>query len=190
MANTVFPENFLYALQTLVNMHHSLYHQLPPQWIFFEALVQVAFRRVKKPFTVIQAGGANQPRHDLLVEDARISLKTQTGLGTSEQRICITKLCTTEKEPWEAGVLVPRVSQHLDRYDFILMLRAIWKPPLIHYQLVEIPVNLLRRMASARFEPVGRRIGRRSIGGDIVQEGEVLFHVHFDGSDGKCQIRT
>jgi hypothetical protein len=93
------PGKLLVRLQTLVNMHHSLYHELPPQGIYFEALVQEAFRRIKKPFTVIQAGGANQPRHDLLVQDARISLKKETGQGTSESRISITKLCTTEREP-------------------------------------------------------------------------------------------
>jgi hypothetical protein len=76
------------------------------------------------------------------------------------------------------------------RYDFILMLRAIWKVPLIHYQLVEIPISLLRMMASIKFAEVGHRTGRRSIGGDMVEHGHVLFHVHFDGSDGKCQIRN
>jgi hypothetical protein len=70
------------------------------------------------------------------------------------------------------------------------MLRAIWKPPLIHYQLVEIPIPLLRMMASAKFTEVGHRTGGRSIGGDVVKNGDILFHVHFDGSDGKCQIRN
>jgi len=33
--------------------------------------------------------------------------------------------------------------EHLSRYDLILMLRAIWTLPIVRYQLVEIPVELL-----------------------------------------------
>jgi hypothetical protein len=70
------------------------------------------------------------------------------------------------------------------------MLRAIWKEPLIHYQLVEIPVELLKLIGAADIAPVGRREGRQSLGGDVRRGDELLFHVHFDGSDGKCQVRN
>jgi len=69
------------------------------------------------------------------------------------------------------------------------MLRAIWELPVIRYQLLEIPVEMLRLIETADLKGTGRRRGRRSLGADIVQRGETLFHVHFDGSDGKCQIR-
>ena len=190
MSNLIFPEKFIIGLEALVNIHHSIYKELPPQGIYFEALVEEAFRRIKKPFTLIEPGGRNQPRHDLLVEDARISLKTETGVSTKRQKISITKLCTTEREPWGASVLLQRAGEHLSRYDYILMLRAVWELPLIHYQPVEIPVSLLRLMANSTFASVGKRTGRRSIGADVVQDGAVLYHVHFDGSDGKCQIRN
>jgi hypothetical protein len=36
---------------------------------------------------------------------------------------------------------------------------------------------------------VGRRKGRKSLGFDVREGDEVLFHVHFDGADGKCQLR-
>ncbi len=189
MATAVFPDDFLLALRTFVNLHHSIYHELPPQGIYFEALVDEAFRHIKKPFTIIKSGGRNQPRHDLLVEDARISLKTETGTGTHPRFITITKLCTTEREPWEPAVLLARVAEHLSRYEFILMLRAVWMDPLIHYQLIEIPIGLLKLMAVADFQGVGRRMGRKSFGADILEGDAVLYHVHFDGADGKCQVR-
>jgi len=189
-ASKVFGDDFLTALRALVNVHHSIYRQLPPQGIYFEALVEEAFRSIKKPFTVIASGGRNQPRHDLLVEDTKLSLKTETGLGTHPAAISITKLCTTERDPWEASVLVGRVLEHLSRYDLILMLRAIWKKPLLHYQLLEIPINLLKLLQTAEFKPVGRRKGRQSLGADVFREGLLVFHVHFDGSDGKCQVRN
>ena len=155
MARTVsFGLDFQEALRGLIAVHHSIYPLAPPQGIYFEALVERAFRRTKKPFTWIEPTGRNQPKHDLLVEDIRISLKTETGCGTDPEKILITKLCTTEKEPWAAEDLIHRVVDHLERYDLILMLRAIWQLPIIKYQLLEIPIELLRLARPNR--PVSR----------------------------------
>jgi hypothetical protein len=51
-----------------------------------KALVEEAFWRIKKPVTIIEARGRNPPRHDLLVEKTRISLKTETGDNTKPDR--------------------------------------------------------------------------------------------------------
>lgn len=79
--------------------------------------------------------------------------------------------------------------EHLGRYDLIIMLRAIWDPPIIHYQLLEIPIALLKRIETARLEGVGHREGRQSLGADVGDDGDRLYRVHFDASDGKCSIR-
>ena len=68
------------------------------------------------------------------------------------------------------------------------MLRAVWDDPVIHYQLVEIPVANLQLIESAAFAPVGK--ARKSLGADIIRDGEALFHVHFDASDRKCSVRN
>lgn len=71
------------------------------------------------------------------------------------------------------------------------MLRAMWKnPPEFYYQLISIPISLLSRIQTAELAEVGVRKGRRSIGGDINEGDNLAFHVHFDGADGKCQIRN
>jgi hypothetical protein len=189
-ASGIFQADFLTALRSFIGVHHSIYLRVPPQGIYFEALVEKAFRTIKKPFTPVEATGRNQPTHDLLVEDRRISLKTETGVGTDADRISITKLCTTEREPWTPVVLIQRVLSHLERYDIILMLRAVWDQPLIHYQLLEIPVETLRLIEGADLRIVGQRKGRQSLGADVLRDGVVTFHIHFDGSDGKCQIRN
>jgi hypothetical protein len=186
----VFEGDFLTALRVHIGTHHSIYASVSPQGIYFEALVEKAFRTVKKPYTVIKGTARNQPTHDLLVEEKRLSLKTETGAGTHSDRITITKLCTTEREPWTADVLVQRVLEHLDQYDIILMLRAIWGLPLIRYDLLEIPVATLKLIRTADFHPVGKRKGKQSIGADVFTGEERLFHVHFDASDGKCSIRN
>jgi hypothetical protein len=170
----------------MIATHQSIYPRVPPQGIYFEALVEGAFKRIEKPVTVIEAGGRNQPRHDLLVDQHRISLKTETGTGTKADLITITKLCTTERRPWEARVLVRRVMEHLSRYDIILMLRSLWGKEQIRYQLVDIPVPMLREIEHGVFAPAGKG---ESLGADVTRAGERLFHVHFDASDRKCSIR-
>lgn len=188
-ASGIFDLGFLTFLKTFVDVHHSIYPTVPPQGIYFEALVERTFRAIHKPLTVVKAGGVNQPRYDIQFEGHRISLKTETGLRTNRNSINITKLCTTEREPWEADTLKARALEHLGRYDIILMLRAIWEPQTMRYQLVDIPVDLLRLMANCSPAPLAKRLTRRSLGADITRDGEILFRVHFDGSDGKCQIR-
>lgn len=188
--DVLFKKEFLDTLSLLVRQHHLIYPRIPPQGIYFECLVEKAFKQIRVPFEIVEAGSPNAPKHDLVVGENKISLKTETGQRTRRDFINITKLCTTEREPWEADTLVERVMEHLSRYEHMLMLRAVWDDPVIHYQLVDIPISLLRRIKSASIEPVGRRKGRRSLGGDVLDESGRAFHVHFDGSDGKCQIRS
>lgn len=185
-------DRFLDAIHSLIMQHHTVYPRLPPQGIFFEALVERAFHLSGAPGVQIVPSTTNAPAFDVMVADQRFSIKSETGKGTHPSLISITKLCTTEREPWTAETLVQRVIQHLSRYDHMIMLRAIWptKQDLIHYQLLEIPMDLLKLIAGTHLSPVGRRSGRRSLGGDVTRKGEALFHVHFDGSDGKCQVRN
>jgi hypothetical protein len=70
------------------------------------------------------------------------------------------------------------------------MLRALWDTEHIDYQLVDVPISLLRKMRECEAIPVGKRRGRQSLGFDVSENGETLFHVHFDGADGKCQVRN
>jgi hypothetical protein len=71
------------------------------------------------------------------------------------------------------------------------MLRAVWKLPVVHYQLLLIDVEWLKRMERAVFAITGSRSGRQSFGGQAPgPEGEPLFRIHFDASDGKCSVRN
>lgn len=186
----LFSNEFCIQIRSLVEKHHELYPARPPQGIFFEDLVQQAFRKAGWSALQIIPTSPNSPTHDVLVGDQKLSIKTETGKGTKTKRITITKLCTTEREPWEPSVLVAHTMEHLSRYDRVLMLRAIWYKQRIHYQLLEIPLDVFRHISSLQAVPVGRRSGRRSLGGDVYIGSDVAFHVHFDGADGKCQIRN
>jgi hypothetical protein len=187
----VFTEQFCGTLEMLVRGHHGVYDEIPPRDIYFEYLVEKAARLNRIPFTPIRRTARNQPRHDLMMGNSRLSLKTETGDSTKQNVITITKLLTTERHPWEANSLIQRTLGHLARYDYILMLRAVWERPVIHYQLVDIPVNLLRLIQNVQLQIIERRAGeRQSLASDVYLEGRKVFRVSFDASDGKCAIRS
>jgi hypothetical protein len=190
LASGIFEANFVTVLKGLESMHHTLYASIPPRDIFFESLVERAFDKVQKPWAPLKASSRSYSGHDLLVDDKKVSIKTETGEKTKRASINITKLCTTEREPWDANILIERVLAHLARYDVILMLRAVWETSYIHYQLLEIPIDDLALIKTAKFQTVGNRRGRQSLGGDLMLAGTVIARVHFDGSDGKCQVRN
>lgn len=187
---TTTTERLLDTVRSLITQHHTIYRRLPPQGIYFEALMERAFDLCEAPGQVIDPGQVTAPSYDIVVGMERLSLKTQTGRGTSPSLIEITKLCTTEQEPWIAEVLIARVLDHLSRYDRMLMLRAIWgqEQALLRYQFVEIPLSLLRLISTVTLAPVGKDRERRSLAGNVQDSEGRVFRVRFDGVDGKCQI--
>ena len=189
----LFDAAFLGHLRALIGKHHKLYPAIPPQGIYFESLVERAFLSAGWPRSHITLENPNSPKADIRVGKRRLSLKTETGKVTRETLISITKLCTTETGEWVSEALIKHALAHLTRYEGVLMLRAVWTPKrapkAINYQLVEIPIGLLEKMSAGEALAVGRRKGRRSLGFDVMDGDDILFHVHFDGADGKCQIR-
>lgn len=186
--SNIFTDRFVATLRVLVGTHHSIYPKISPRDIFFESLVEQAFLRSGWTRNQVVLTTPNSPMHDMTVGVTKLSIKTETGASTRRNAISITKLCTTEAGEWESSFLIAHALAHLKRYDFILMLRAIWTEGMMHYQLLEIPITILEKMATATALPVGVRPGRRSLAVDIIEHGQTLFRIHFDGADGKCQI--
>lgn len=187
----LFDRPLLGHLRKLIRRHHTLYPAVPPQGIYFESLVERAFLLSDWPREKVTLEHPNSPKADILVGKTRLSLKTETGKITRPNSISITKLCTTETGDWTSVALIKHALAHLTRYEGVLMLRAVWaKPKTISYQLVDIPIRLLEKMSVGEALPVGKRAGRRSLGFDVMEGENILFHVHFDGADGKCQIRN
>jgi hypothetical protein len=186
----LFSPAFLRKLRQWIKTHHTVYPHLPPQGIYFESLVERAFLQTGWSKDQVILTHPNSPRADITVGNTRLSLKTETGNITRRNFISITKLCTTETGEWTSEALIRHVLNHLSRYEGILMLRAIWeRENIIDYQLIEIPLDLLRKMQGGTALPGGRRAGRKSLGFDVTEGDEILFHIHLDGADGKCQLR-
>ena len=104
----IYTDRLFSAIQQMVTNHHSLYAKIPPQGIFFEALADRALHLSGSPDAHIAQTSTNAPTHDLVVGAERVSLKTETGRSTKPNSISITKLCTTEREPWNAETLIDR----------------------------------------------------------------------------------
>jgi hypothetical protein len=186
----LFDAVFIGKLQHWIGLHHEVYPKIPPQGIFFESLVWRAFIHAGWPKDKVILENPNSPRADIKVGETRLSLKTETGKATRKGLISITKLCTTEKGEWVSKALILHAISHLSRYEGILMLRAIHShESRFDYQLLEIPLALLRKMETCEALPIGRRKERKSLAFDVTENGVTLFHVHFDGTDGKCQVQ-
>jgi hypothetical protein len=188
VVHPLFTPLFSNEIQKLVTLHHTIYPRIPPRDIFFESLVERAFLETGWPAHSIELTSPNSPQHDMQVGSRRLSIKTETGKGTKVGKITITKLCTTETGDWTSVALIQHALNHLDRYDDLLMLRAIWRAHAFHYQLLDIPLPLLRRLANLTVNVVGRRRGRSSMGAEVLDAEGRVFRLHFDGADGKCQI--
>lgn len=186
----LFRSDFIERLRDWIATHHKVYPHHPPQGIYFESLVERAFLHSGWQRSEVVLENPNSPRADIMIGNTRLSLKTETGKGTRKNLISITKLCTTETGDWSSTALIQHALAHLTRYEGVLMLRAIWSVDLIDYQLVDVPIDLLQRMRHFEAIEVGRRTGRKSLAFDVTNDkGEVMFHVHFDGADGKCQVQ-
>lgn len=185
----LFRADFIERLKDWIATHHKVYPRLPPQGIYFESLVERAILHSGWSRDEVVLENPNSPRADIKVGNTRLSLKTETGRGTRKSLISITKLCTTETGEWSSRALIEHALAHLRRYEGILMLRAIWGSDEVDYQLIDVPLTLLERMRTCEALPVGRREGRKSLAFDVKDGTNTMFHVHFDGADGKCQVQ-
>jgi hypothetical protein len=70
------------------------------------------------------------------------------------------------------------------------MMRAVWGTSKFSYQAIEIPLELLRRIIHIVVEFSGKRKGRQSLSGFVVEGEDQVFQIRFDGADGKCQIKN
>ncbi len=190
MIREVFDRAWLEKLKERVHEHHTVYPTLPPQGIFFEALVAQAFLGVGWEPGFVQVTNPNQPQHDITVDGKKMSLKTETGKATDKDFISITKLCTTETGDWTSEALIRHTLSHLRRYDHILMLRAISADGVFEYQVLDIPLAILRRIETVTVVPSGTRTGRKSLSATVNDGSTQLFQIRFDGADGKCQIKN
>ncbi|MEM8638344.1 MAG: restriction endonuclease [Cyanobacteria bacterium P01_G01_bin.54] len=138
------------------------------------------------------------PGHDITIDTIKLSLKTQADKNIKENILWISKFMELGKGKWgnnpdDLEGLRKQFLRHLENYERILILRAIQKAPTWKYELVEIPIDVLKlalegelemKIESKQFPKPGYCYVRD-------QQKKRVFDLYFDGgSERKLQIKN
>ncbi len=159
----------------------------------FEYIFRDALRHDGKPARLTLS--SVHPGADLILDETRFSLKTEASRGIRATKITISKLMEArwirDKDKFGlAQESVRRLSDHLQGYDRIVMLRAAYlASEQVKYDLVEIPHELLALATQIGVEDIAISRGRSGGGSAVVrQNGRAVFTLKFDGSVEKITI--
>lgn len=158
------------------------------EYIFRDAL-RYAGKTAEITFSNVHPGA------DLLVDEARISLKTEASKNIRQEKITISKFMEArwirDQDAFGLAQLASdKLREHLASYDRIFMLRAFnLNRNQVRYELVEIPHALLSLASRIQADDIKPSLGR-SGGGRITiwQNGREAFTLRLDGSVEKVTI--
>lgn len=198
-SSDVVSQEFLAAFGDILMLHHSLSDDYLDKYRF-EAAMQRVYRALGRD--AIRPSRCN-PGHDLTVDGAKWSLKTQGDSQIKRDVLHISKFMELGKGKWEnEGDLLglrDRFLHHLSAYDRILQLRYFIPEPtesssVLHfYELVEIPKRLLLESCRGVFQMMDNskqfpKPGYCTVTDD---DGSVKFRLYFDGgTERKLQIKN
>ncbi|MES9944375.1 MAG: hypothetical protein ABW080_05415 [Candidatus Thiodiazotropha sp.] len=138
------------------------------------------------------------PGHDATVDGVQLSLKTQADKNIKENSIWISKFMELGKGNWgddpaDLDGLRDQYLAHMANYEKIFTLRALQKAPHWRYELVEIPLPILKlakygelemKLDSKQFPKPGYCYVRN-------EQGDTVFNLYFDGGgERKLQIKN
>ncbi len=131
---------------------------------------------------------------DVTVDGVAFSLKTEGAKSMSKSAITVSKLmearwireCRTPQD--FADEVRSRVVDHLGEYERIITLRAFEKPNYFDYDLVEIPVAILRLVEGLTADNFTPRTANGGSSARVLRDGEEVFTIRLDGSVEKITI--
>lgn len=143
-----------------------------------------------------QRAPKGNPGHDLTIWNTRVSLKTQADKGIKVGTIHISKFMELGKGEWTDKVedllgLLTRFFEHMTRYERIFTLRRLKDKTDEHYELVEIPKDLLNRATTGSLRIVTKSRQNPKPGYCTVSDAQgVAFQLYFDGgTERKLQVK-
>jgi hypothetical protein len=192
-------EDFAEAFAGRILIHHALTASVMKKKRFEYALQQTA--RAVGHDAVLTRSSTN-PGEDIRIDGTTFSLKTEAAQNIHPDKITISKFqearwireCHTPAEFAEGTR--QHVGRHLNQYDRILILRVfeLDEDPLfgkqIRYDLVEIPLALLRKVLGLPDHAFDEETRAGSSGADVRENGRRLFRLTLDGSVEKVTIRS
>jgi hypothetical protein len=136
------------------------------------------------------------PGADVIVDGTSFSLKTEGSINLNPDYIHISKLMEAR---WIRDCknindyvreTTQRVFQHLSQYQRILILRSANDNDTVRYDLIEIPVELLKQVTTLKrkdFKPI-TKVGSTSA--KVKKDGVDTFTLTLDGSVEKITIQN
>lgn len=173
-------------------IHHATHDEVFKKKSFEYAFCG-ASRAAGRSATIVS--NPTNPGTDVIVDGTSFSLKTEAARSINPNKIKISKLmearwirdCKTKAD--FARETSRRVTQHLQEYERILVLRAFDRDTEVQYDLVEIPRDLLLLVRELVAKDFTRR--RQTSGGSsakITVAGQRAFSLRLDGSVEKVMI--
>ena len=156
-----------------------------------------------------RAGSKTNQGHDITIGGVRFSLKTQADASIKEDELFISKFMELGKGQWTDKIEHLKMQRdfflnHLRNYDRIFQMRNIGRPPKNNninmfnnnskwvYELVEIPIKLMKEASRGVFEFSARSktLPRTGYCRIFDNNNEIKFALYFDGAgERKLQIK-
>ncbi|MCZ8016226.1 MAG: hypothetical protein O9274_11050 [Limnobacter sp.] len=147
--------------------------------------------------SAFQTSNSVHPGEDVNVNGQKFSLKTESGKKINPSYIHISKLmearwirdCVSKTDCCFNAIT--KVGNHLSHYERILTLRSFVSDTKITYQLVEIPMEVLKSIARLIDLDFSERTGNGSSSATVRgDDGSPMFTLSLDGSVEKITVRT
>ena len=136
------------------------------------------------------------PGHDITIRNTRVSLKTQADKSIRADAIHISKFMELGKGEWTDKIedlrgLLARFYEHMTRYERIFTLRRLKDKTHEHYELVEIPKELLELAQTGELRVELKSKQTPKPGYCTVNDATgIAFQLYFDGgTERKLQVK-
>ena len=170
--------------------HHSM-AQRPLSKESFEHALEGALRRAGHDATLAKRGN---PGHDITVDGVPVSLKTQADASIKADMLHISKVMELGSGAWELPLLRDQFLAHMNSYQRVFQFRCHRQGTTgFLYELVEIPMTLLRESANATLEMrnESKQTPKPGYGHLYYATGRLKFSLYFDGgTERKLQIKS
>ncbi|MBQ5962930.1 hypothetical protein [Massilia sp. ZL223] len=174
-----------------LRIHHAFSRQALSKDRF-----EYAFERALSQcgFNASLASSRTNRGHDLTINDVRVSLKTEASAAIKENFLHISKFMELGRGEWHLPTLRDLFLEHMQGYERILQFRCLkGSPEEYFYELVEIPMDMLREAANARLEVMENSKQNPKPGYGYVLDAveRQKFALYFDGgTERKLQIKS
>ena len=169
--------------------HHAMSRQ-PLSKDRFEYALEGA---LMKAGHAVEMAPRGNPGYDIMVDGARVSLKTQADKHIKADTLHISKFMELGKGVWELAILRNRFLAHLQKYDRVFSFRCFRQGATGYlYELVEIPKALLLEAANAKLvvQEDTRQNPKPGYGYVYASDGSQKYALYFDaGSERKLQVK-